>query len=280
MNSPETCLIIKRNGVICQAKVQEGLDRCRQHVSSVACPYPLPGDQWCGVELKQAWANMDPNEEPRHPHHRHYESRMIVVPPESRACKVCRTPIANVVGFCDKHDSYAGQARREEVLAELDRITEGDRKEMIKILRDGELLHRKIAELTDLTEYSPITNPYEELYRLAGQTIKWKDILAERVANLEYLGYGTEHTGEQVKAEVQLFTAALAEARTILVSISKLDVEERMVRIAEAQAMMIAEVLGRVLDSLGMDETMVLRARSSVAERLRVFGNQQKAIGV
>lgn len=276
MSDPDTCPIIKRNGVICQAKVQEGLDRCRQHVSSCACPFPLMG-QYCGVELKQAWANVDPNEEPKHPHHLHYESRMIVVPPTSRACKQCRTPISNLTGYCDKHDAYAAQARREETLAELNRLTDGDRKEMIKILRDTDGLLSRI-DLSHLTDYSPITNPYEELYRLAGQTIKWKDILAERVADLEYLGYGTEHTGEQVKTDVQLFTQALAEARQILVAISKLDVEERMVRIAEAQAMMIAEVLGRVLDSLGLDETVVLRARSSVAERLRIFGNQQKAI--
>lgn len=278
MTPPDTCQIIKRNGVLCQAKVAEDLDRCRQHVASRACPYPLMGDQYCGVEIKQAWANIDPKDEPKHPHHLHYQSRMIVVPPESRACKSCRTPITSGTGFCDKHDSFAGQARREEVLAELDRITGSDRAEMIKILRDGELLQRKITELTELTEYTPITNPYEELYRLAGQVIKWKDILAEKVAELSYLSYGTEHTGEQIKGEVQLFTQALAEARSILVSISKLDVEERMVRVAEAQAMMIAEVLGRVLDSLGLEEAIVLRARSGVAERLRVFGNQQRAI--
>lgn len=236
--------------------------------------------QYCGVEIKQAWADIDPRDEPKHPHHLHWESRTVIVAPERRACKECRTPITSITGYCDKHDALAAQARREEFLGELNRLTAGDRKEMIAVLKDTDNLLSKI-DLSALTEYSPITNPYEELYRLAGQTIKWKDILAERVADLEYLGYGTEHTGEQVKADVQLFTQALAEARQILVAISKLDVEERMVRIAEAQALMIAEILGRVLDSLGLDEAVVLRARSSVAERLRIFGgNQQRAITV
>lgn len=148
---------------------------------------------------------------------------------------------------------------------------------MQRILRDMDGLRNRL-ELSDITNFEPVVNPYEELYKLAGQTVHWKNILAERVSQLHELGYEAK-TGEQIKAEVQLFTSALAEARNILTSISKLDVEERMVRVAEAQALMIAEALGRVLDSLGLDDNTVIRARTGVAERLRLFGGQ-KAITV
>jgi hypothetical protein len=143
---------------------------------------------------------------------------------------------------------------------------------MIRVLKDMDSLQSRL-DLADITDFTPINNPYEELYRLAGQAVKWKDILAQRVAELQELGYEGK-TGEQIKAEVQLFAGAMTECRNILVSISKLDVEERMVRVAEAQALMIAEALGRVLDSLGLDDNTILRARSGVAERLRLFGGQ------
>lgn len=275
MDLPQTCLLIKPNGTVCGSPLAVGLDRCKGHVRSVACPYNLAGG-WCGVALPQRYENINPDSDRNHPHHKHYEARMIVVPPEYRACRVCKKPIASVTGFCTDHDTYAAQARREEVLQTLTQLTEGDRKEMIRVLKDMEGLRSRL-ELSDLVDYQPVVNPYEELYRLAGQTVKWKDILAERVGQLHELGYEAK-TGEQIKAEVQLFTGALTEARNILTSISKLDVEERMVRVAEAQALMIAEALGRVLDSLGLDDNTIIRARTGVAERLRLFGGQQKAI--
>lgn len=277
MDLPKTCLLIKPNGIVCGTAVAVGLDRCKSHVPSVACPYPLAGSHWCGVALAQKYANINPDTDRNHPHHKHYEARMIVVPPEHRSCRVCKKPIASVTGFCAEHDSYAAQARREEVLQTLTQLTDGDRKEMIRVLKDMDGLRNRL-ELRDITTFEPVVNPYEELYRLAGQTVRWKDILAEQVGMLNELGYEAK-TGEQIKAEVQLFTAALTEARNILTSISKLDVEERMVRVAEAQALMIAEALGRVLDSLGLDDNTVIRARTGVAERLRLFGGQ-KAISV
>lgn len=272
MDLPPTCLLIKSNGVVCGNPLAEGLDRCRTHTTSGACPYQLAG-HWCGVALPNKYMNIHPTTDRNHPHHKHYEARMIVVPPEYRSCRVCKKPISTHTGFCEAHNSYAAQQRREEVLATLHELTEGDRKEMVRVLKDMDGL-RHALELKDIVDYQAINNPYEELYRLAGQAVKWKDILAERVATLHELGYEGK-TGEQIKAEVQLFAAALTECRNILVSISKLDVEERMVRVAEAQALMIAEALGRVLDSLGLDDNTVLRARSGVAERLRLFGGTQ-----
>lgn len=272
MDLPKNCLLIKTNGTVCGNPLAEGLDRCKSHTTSQACPYPIMG-QWCGVALPQKYMNIHPSTDRNHPHNKHYEARTVVVPPEYRTCRVCKKAISSHTGFCESHETYAAQMRREEVLSTLSQLTEDDRKEMIQVLKDMDGLRSRL-ELVDITDYKPINNPYEELYRLAGQAVKWKDILAERVSTLQELGYEGK-TGEQIKAEVQLFASALTECRNILVSISKLDVEERMVRVAEAQALMIAEALGRVLDSLGLDDNTVLRARSGVAERLRLFGGQQ-----
>lgn len=283
MDLPETCRLILRRGNYCGKPLVEGLKVCKQHTQMVACPWPLPGNQPCGVAIDQGLDNLDPREIKNHPHHKHFEIRAVIVPAEYRECRVCHAVISSITGFCEEHDAYSAQIRKEQVLAQWEQFPDTfkkDKAELIRVLRsaqDAEVLINKL-HLSDITNFKPIDNVYEELYVLAGQIVKWKDILAERVAQLEYLGYGTEHTGEQVRADVQLFTAALTEARTILVSIAKLDVEEKRVRVAEAQAMMVADALGRVLDSLGLDDRSILRARSAVANQLRVINADEPRV--
>jgi hypothetical protein len=280
MDLPETCRLITKHGTYCGKPRLAEFSVCKAHSQYVACPWPLPGDQPCGVAIEQGLDRIDPKELPRHPHHKHLEVRSVILPPEYRECRVCHTPISSITGFCADHDAYAAQLRREEVIRQWEAnptIFKADKAELIRVLKntqDAETLVNRL-HLSDLVNAQPVDNVYEELYVLAGQIVKWKDILAQRVSQLNYLGYGSEHAGEQVLSDVQLFTSALAEARNILVSIAKLDVEEKRVRVAEAQAMMVAEALGRVLDSLGLDDRSILRARSSIASQLRVINSTE-----
>lgn len=283
MDLPQTCRLILRRGNYCGKPLVDGLNVCKLHTQNVACPWPLPGNQPCGVIIDQGMDRLDPKELKNHPHHKHFEIRAVVVPPDYRECRVCHAVISSITGFCEEHDAFSAQIRREEVLTQWQNhpeIFKKDKAELIKVLRDTQdaesLVNR--LKLSDLTNFQPVDNVYEELYILAGQIVKWKDILADRVSQLEYLGYGTEHTGEQVRADVQLFQSALTEARNILVSIAKLDVEEKRIRVAEAQAMLVAEALGRVLDSLGLDDRSILRARSAVANQLRVINADEPKV--
>lgn len=276
MDMPQTCRLITRRGAYCGKPLLEEANVCKQHSQYVPCPWPLLGDQPCGVAIEQGMDRVDPKQTARHPHNKHLEVRAVLLPPEYRECRVCHTAISSITGFCAEHDAYSAQIRREEVLAQWENLPEvfkQDKAELLRVLKNTQDAEELVAKLhlSELVEAKPIDNVYEELYLLAGQIVKWKDILALRVSQLGYLGYGTEHAGEQVKAEVQLFQSALTEARNILVSIAKLDVEEKRVRVAEAQAMMVAEAIGRVLDSLGLDDRAILRARSSVASQLRVL---------
>lgn len=272
-------LILPTTGVICGKNVPDDFGRCKQHTRKVACPYLLPGDKPCLVALDEGWGNLAPDNHVKHPHHGHYKVRMIVIDPIHRLCQECGKVSTHVEGYCDLHAPQAQQARRE-MLAEsliaeaenrgttVEALTKKDREEVLEVIA-AEIVTRRGTY--DVTRYTEIDNPYAELYKLAGQTVAWKDALAEKIAELTEAGYEGRN-GEEIKADVQLFTAAIVETRQVLTAIAKLDVEERMVKIAEAQAIMIAETLSRVLDSLGLSHATQLQARSAVAERLRIVG--------
>lgn len=283
MDFPQTCRLITRRGAYCGKPLVDHLNVCKGHSQFIACPWPLPGNQPCGVAIEQGMGKVDPKETARHPHNKHFEVRAVILPPEYRECRVCHTAISSITGFCETHDAYSAQIRREEVLNQWEtspEIFNKDKSELIKVLKETKTAEQLVSklQLTQLSESKPIDNVYEELYILAGQIVKWKDILAERVSQLNQLGYASEYHGEQIKAEVTLFQNALSEARNILVSIARLDVEEKRVRVAEAQAMLVAEALGRVLDSLGLDDRSVLRARASVAAQLRVINADEPKV--
>ena len=278
-------IVLERTGAYCGKKVpNDGFGRCKDHTRKVPCPFMLPGDAACQVGLDEGWQNLDPREFSQHPHHDHYKVRMIVIDPHHRFCLAegCKALSTHTEGYCDLHESHAQQARREmiaEVLVEaaeeqgkkVSDLTRKDCAEVLEVFEAIEVVATESRGSYDVTQYAAIDNPYAELYRLAGQTVAWKDALAEKIADMTEIGY-EGRTGEQIKADVQLFTGALVECRQVLTAIAKLDVEERMVRIAEAQAILIAETLGRVLDSLGMTKEKQLQARSAVAERLRIVG--------
>lgn len=280
-------LVLPKTGTICGKPIPDDFGRCKDHTSKVACPYLLPGDKPCLVAIPEGWQNIDPVGHSKHPHHEHYKVRMVVIDPVHRLCQECHAVSTHLEGYCDLHAPLAQQARREMIIEALDfeatqrgqtieELTRKDRAEILNVLAAHDAAQLAQSRRFDVTSYVVIDNPYAELYKLAGQTVAWKDALAARVSELQEIGY-EGRTGEQTKAEVNMFMQAIQETRQILTAIAKLDVEERMVRIAEAQAIMIAETLSRVLDTLGLSAEKQLQARAAVAERLRIVGGGTNA---
>ena len=69
-----------------------------------------------------------------------------------------------------------------------------------------------------------------------------------RVAELqEELRYG-HRAGEQIRAEIVLFGQAQDRCLKILEAIAKLNIAERMARVREAEALLMAEGMRRVAD--------------------------------
>jgi hypothetical protein len=93
---------------------------------------------------------------------------------------------------------------------------------------------------------TPVVDPLEALAVLAGEVLRWKDLLAAHVADLDGLRY-SGISGEQVRGEIMLFGQALDRCNTVLSTYARLGIDERLVRIEEQRADMIAVIIRAVL---------------------------------
>jgi hypothetical protein len=106
------------------------------------------------------------------------------------------------------------------------------------------------AQLARL-DLPPVDDPLSELARITGQVIGWKDQIAAKVNELTSLRYSTEG-GEQLRAEVALWERALDRCERFLTAMARLDIDERLTRIAEGQAELILSVFAAALERAGV----------------------------
>lgn len=114
----------------------------------------------------------------------------------------------------------------------------------------------------------PVENPLAELQHLAGEAKAWKELLADHVAKLTAMRYGTEG-GEAIRGEVQLFERAMDRCLQVLATIAKLNIDERLVRIAEAQKTMVVQAVDAAIAAAGITGPPAIEARKTVARHLR-----------
>ncbi len=102
--------------------------------------------------------------------------------------------------------------------------------------------------------YEIIGNPLEVFQRLTAETVAFKDFAAAHVARLgdRLVGYDKDDA-EYLRAVVPLYERALDRAGRFLHDWVRLGLDERMVRITERQADIVARVLTDSLRDLGHD---------------------------
>lgn len=121
-----------------------------------------------------------------------------------------------------------------------------------------------------------IENPLRELQELAGEMKAWKQAMAERVADLleqEKLRYGTDG-GEAIRGEILLYERAMERLATVLATIAKLNIDERLVKIAEAQKDMILGAIEAALAKAGVTGPAAVEAKVEAARHLRIVATQ------
>jgi hypothetical protein len=117
----------------------------------------------------------------------------------------------------------------------------------------------------------PVGDPLTALTELAGQAVRWRDFLEERVTALEALRYESTIGTEQIRGEVQLYQQALRDTRDTLATIAKLNIDERLARIDELTARMIIKAIDEALKSAGVTGPAATTARQVAARHLRVL---------
>lgn len=114
----------------------------------------------------------------------------------------------------------------------------------------------------------PVEDPFAAMQELAGELLALKDKFREKVEALTQVRYVAET--EQLRAEVAVYSQLLRDCTAVLTSLARLGLDERMVRVREAQAEMIKKAIEGALRDAGLEGTALAAARSGVARRLRV----------
>ncbi len=113
----------------------------------------------------------------------------------------------------------------------------------------------------------PVSNPLLALSEIAGEALRWKKVIAERVAVLQQIRYTDAKGSEQLRAEIQVFERALDRCSTILANIVRLNIDERLATITDRQGHILASVITSVLEQLDLGDK-VDRARELIAIEL------------
>jgi hypothetical protein len=176
----------------------------------------------------------------------------------------CGGPKVKGLNFCNSHGgrSKAAKAISQAYVAE---------QYATKIAKQATT--RRIRMVMGEFPNERIENPLQELQLLAGEMKAWKQAMAERVADLleaEKLRYGTDG-GEAIRGEILLYERAMERLATTLAAIAKLNIDERLVKIAEAQKDMILAAIEAGLAKIGVTGSAAVEAKVEAGRHLRLL---------
>lgn len=124
------------------------------------------------------------------------------------------------------------------------------------------------AMLERLGKPMPLGDPIEALLDIGAEAMAWQEVVRERLAELKSFSKVDVANIDRERALVKLYGESLDRCHRMLADLSRLNLEERRVRIDEARAAFVVAALVKVLDSLGLDESQQRRARELLAARL------------
>lgn len=162
-------------------------------------------------------------------------------------CKLYAAPGAEV---CNKHGGRAPQ---------------------VKAAAKARRVEQDIAKTLGRLQIVPVHDPLTALAGLAGEITAWKELAAERVAALKDLAQRNFASGsDEVRAEIQVYERALDRCVTVLATIARLNIDERLVKISQQQADLVKTALMTALADTGLDRAVQREAAGHLARHLRV----------
>jgi hypothetical protein len=121
----------------------------------------------------------------------------------------------------------------------------------------------------------PVDNPLEELQHLAGRVLAWERAIGQMVNELSSLRYETDF-GEQLRSEVALFERAMDRCERVLVAMARLDIDDRLVKITQAQAKIVNGVILGAFEDIGLSQEQKEAVRPAIARRLRLAAAEER----
>ncbi|MFJ9903935.1 hypothetical protein ACIRVK_13690 [Streptomyces sp. NPDC101152] len=137
------------------------------------------------------------------------------------------------------------------------------------------LARREAADAVRRLGFEPVENPYRELQRLAGELVAVKDWLRGGVERLEAVRY-QGGSGEQIRGELSAYQAALRDTASVLATMARLRIDERLVELSEAQARLVVAAFTAGLRAAGISGDQAILARREVARQLRLLPAEER----
>ena len=147
-------------------------------------------------------------------------------------------------------------------------ISHGGRAKQVQAKAAERLLTARIRGELAKVEIEPITDPAAAYADLAGEQWAFKELARQQIEVLESWASWSEGAGEQIKATVQVYTAALAQTQKTLADMLRIGLSAEALRAAkERPSREQAEALQRVIDGLlgGLDLSAEQRAKVPAA---------------
>lgn len=132
----------------------------------------------------------------------------------------------------------------------------------VRARAEQRVIEEHARALTAFSDASPITDPLGALANLAGEVVGWQAQIRNLVTMLNELTLTDDFGVERAKALVEIYERAMSRTGRVLVDIGKLNLDERMTRVSEAQL----ELLSRAVDRAC--EVLPFEWREPFAERL------------
>ena len=189
--------------------------------------------------------------------------------PTPVACPKCRT--AHDPARCKAHSKRqaGGQCQQHPMAGQEVCASHGGRAPQAKAAAAVRTTEEQIRKTLGALTIVPVVNPLAELQDLAGEAKAWKQVCHDHMAALTAMRYGTEG-GEAIRGEIVLFERALDRCLSVLATIAKLNIDERLVRIAEGQRDMVLAAIEAGLAKAGVTGALAVDAKVEAARHLRV----------
>lgn len=119
---------------------------------------------------------------------------------------------------------------------------------------------------------SPVENPLTELALIAGEARRFMEWCRGRLTQLQedQLRYEDAKGSEQLRSEVALYERAMDRCATVLATIARLGIDERLVVIEERKAAMVITAIEAALDAADVPRDKQAAAKKAAAKHLRL----------
>ena len=141
---------------------------------------------------------------------------------------------------------------------------------------ETERLGQELRETLVRLDVQPVDDPLTELQKLGGEVLAWKEAIGQKVNLLSSLRYEGIGAGEQLRAEVALYERAVDRLERVLVNMARLNLDERLVRISEAQGRLILGVMLAAVKDLGLAPEIEQALRPAIARHLRQAAGKER----